>query len=378
MSDNSAIEWTDATWNPVVGCEKIAQGCKHCYAKTLHDKRHKAYQAGAKLPAQYAKPFEEVQLMPERLSQPLKWRKPKRIFVNSVSDLFHESVPFEFIAAVFGVMAACPQHVFQVLTKRPERMREFFEYIEQRAEMAKEVFPNDTHEWRREHLLSAQCLIHGLGETHKHRGVDFQWPLPQVWLGTSISTQKDADKNILELVKCPAAVRFVSAEPLIEDVDLWMVPQKCPACGAQAMRSLLADDGSCWELDHCEACDVRWWCQPHEQDVTPEARPFPKIDWVIVGGESGPGARPCDVAWIRSIVQQCKAAGVACFVKQLGSTPVSSRPADFENGDTITGEADLILRDRKGGDPSEWPEDLRVREFPAVDGALYRAVKGSQ
>src|SRR4051812_18556853 len=122
MSATTGIEWTDATWNPVVGCTKVSQGCKHCYAKTIHDLRHKAHLAGKAVAPQYAQPFETVQLKPERLTAPLGWRQPKRIFVNSVSDLFHDDVPIEYIASVWAVMALARRHTFQILTKRPARM----------------------------------------------------------------------------------------------------------------------------------------------------------------------------------------------------------------------------------------------------------------
>ncbi len=341
MSENSAIEWTDATWNPVVGCEKIAQGCKNCYAKTLHDKRHKAFQAGAKLPAQYAQPFETVQLMPERLSQPLKWRKPRRIFVNSVSDLFHESVPFEFIAAVFGVMAACPQHTFQVLTKRPARMREFFEWLS----LAKNRAGDDMDP----QLVCADAAGALLGSDN---GFDWavadgaRWPLKHVWLGTSISTQPDADRNIQEILQCPAAVHFVSAEPLLEDVSLW--GEEGEWLCVHPYPEFDADNGAPYYVGKHDDRTLR--CSVCEGQAV--------LDWVIVGGESGPGARPCDVAWIRSIVQQCKAAGVPVFVKQLGSRAMFTPRAYGGTGGWFD------MRDPKGGNPEEWPEDLRVREFP--------------
>jgi len=121
----TGIEWTDRVWNPTVGCTRVSDGCRHCYAFQLHDQRHAAYQAGKKLPIQYARPFKELQLVPDRLENPLHWRKPCRIFVNSMSDLFHDDVPDEFIDRVFAVMAMCPQHTFQVLTKRAEKMLQY-------------------------------------------------------------------------------------------------------------------------------------------------------------------------------------------------------------------------------------------------------------
>lgn len=303
MSDSTGIEWTDSTWNPVVGCTKVSQGCKNCYAKELHDKRHKAYLSGAQLPDQYALPFEAVQLMPERLTAPLHWRKPRRVFVNSVSDLFHEDVPDEFIDRVFAVMALSPQHTFQVLTKRPERMRAYLNTPMRGAEI-------DRADPRR---------IGGI----------YSNPLPNVWLGTSVEDQAAAEARIGELLETPAAVRFLSCEPLLGPVNLkpkFLHP-----------------------LDTITSVSTR------------QTWTVPRIGWVIVGGESGPGARPCDIGWIRSIVGQCQAAGTACFVKQVGAKPVGKwQPAA---GKILTPER---LPDRKGGNPDEWPEDLRVREFPEV------------
>ncbi len=124
MSGKTTISWTDVTWNPTVGCTRVSPGCKNCYAFTLHDMRHAAHKDGKNLPEQYAKPFTELQMIADRLEDPLHWKKPRMVFVNSMSDLFHEDVPDEFIDKVFAVMALCPQHTFQVLTKRPERMLE--------------------------------------------------------------------------------------------------------------------------------------------------------------------------------------------------------------------------------------------------------------
>lgn len=307
MSDTT-IEWTDKTWNPTVGCTRVSPGCKNCYAFALHDMRHKAYTAGKKLPAQYAKPFTTLQMIEDRLDEPLHWRKqPCRVFVNSVSDLFHEDVPAEFIRKVFGVMSTAGQHTFQVLTKRAERMMEWFAINSLSDCQAEYVAGN----------CSGLQTPTGRSRIRDDRSINGsggnRWPLPNVWLGVSVEDQPRADERTPLLLKTPAAVRFLSCEPLLGPIDFFYGPND-------------------WGL-------------------------LTGIDWVIVGGESGPDARPCDVTWIRSIVEQCKAAGVPCFVKQLGSAPYidhSPEPA-----------ASIIrLRDRKGGEPSEWSADLRVREFP--------------
>lgn len=254
----TGIEWTNRTWNPVVGCTKVSTGCKNCYAKTLHDLRHKAHGAGKAVPAQYAKPFEEVQLMPERLRAPLSWKKPQRVFVNSVSDLFHEDVPDQFLDRVFAVMALAKQHTFQVLTKRAERMKK---YITTRLRI--ESIYDQWHEF-----------------SGDPREAD-AWPLPNVWLGVSVENQAAADERIPHLLKTPAAVRFLSCEPLLGKLKLMVV-----GTGPQSVTPL----------------------HPDERGA--------QLSWVIVGGESGPGARPMEVGWARSIVEQCGGAGVPVFVKQ--------------------------------------------------------------
>jgi protein gp37 len=192
VSTTTGIEWTDATWNPVVGCDKVSQGCKFCYAKTLHDRRHRAHLAGKFVARQYAEPFESIQLMYDRLTAPLHWREPKRIFVNSVSDLFHEDVPDQFIAAVFAVMALAPQHDFQILTKRPQRMRSW-------------LADRD----RLEDIYAQWPSVSGAPEEVT------AWPLPNVWLGVSVENEDAARARIPALRATPAVVRFLSCEPLI-------------------------------------------------------------------------------------------------------------------------------------------------------------------
>lgn len=301
MSAETAIQWTDTTWNPVTGCTKVSAGCKHCYAERLAP-RVFAGQTVNELDVGsgrggYVRPrrFTDVRTHAERLDAPLRWKKPRRVFVNSMSDLFHEAVPFEFVDEVFIRMAFAVRHTFQVLTKRPARMLEWA--TKHIARLRASPFDED-----------AQKLIE-LGTL----------PLPNVWLGVSCENQEAADERIPLLLQTPAAVRFVSAEPLLGPIEFSDVTRRSD-CVAQLGKKAL--DG---------------------------------IDWVIVGGESGPQARACDVAWIRGIVRQCKAAGVACFTKQLGANPTE---------DGVGVACNWMIRDRKGGDPSEWPEDLRVREFP--------------
>lgn len=403
------IQWTDETWNPVTGCEKIAPGCKNCYADAEHKRRHKAYLAhggvypktGKPMPAQYAKPFESVQLHPDRLDAPLRMRRGRRIFVCSGADLFHDDVPFEYIAAVFGVMAACPQHTFQVLTKRPERALEFMAWLATQHGEAP-----DYHCWG----YAGKAGVVEL-DPDCYPSVGVKWPLPNVEFGVSLSDQGTADKNVPILLRIPAAVRFVSAEPLLggvcmhpflreqheyellrhgEDGD----PAECDRCAGEGWVNY-ADHPETWgedcpsQTDHPETCRECGGDGRTEWGRRLALAQESKLDWVIVGGESGPGARPCDVAWIRSIVSQCKAASVPVFVKQLGKYPVEDLSPDLVGQHpTVEGAPSsarawergdhgkrVRLSDPKGGTPQEWPADLRVREFPATasrEGAKNR------
>lgn len=223
----SGIEWTDETWNPVTGCTRVSPGCDHCYMFTLYPRLRAMGVRG------YEMTPDGVQLLPERLQVPLSWKKPRRVFVNSMADVFHPRVPFEFVYEMFSVMQRASDergHVFQVLTKRPGRATGWWERYEQ----------------------------------HFPKG----WPA-NVWIGTSVESQKYAPR-LTVLARIPASVRFVSAEPLLDSLDL-----------------------------------TPW--------LETEA-----IQWVIAGGESGPGARPMDLDWVRSLRDQTMRAGVAFFLKQLG------------------------------------------------------------
>jgi protein gp37 len=331
MAADTSIQWTDRTWNPTTGCTKISPGCGRCYIERTPPFRTKGIKfVDGSIP---------VTLYEDRLDTPLRWRKPQRIFVNSMSDLFHEDVPDAFIERVFSVMALAERHTFQVLTKRPERMLAWF-----RA--------------RRFDVKDHAILQSETGEcVYAH-----PWPLPNVWLGVSVENQHFADERIPLLLQTPAAVRFISAEPLLGPVDLERVENTQNL--AEGQRYIHALKGYAWDVFSADYYDV---CSIPGQ-----------LDWVIVGGESGAGARPFDVAWARSIVAQCQGAGVACFVKQLGRNVVVRNDGERDErwpGCTVPirddyepsyqGEdAPIDLRDSHGGDPAEWPEDLRVRQFP--------------
>lgn len=332
MSTGTGIEWTDATWNPIVGCTRVHAGCDHCYAVTMTHRLERMgqekYAGLTVLNKRGERHFNGVvRTVPEALTIPLKWRKPRRVFVNSMSDLFHKDVPFEFIDRVMAVMALCPRHTFQVLTKRPERAAEYFNDETLRIGAGGQLCANVAER------ISA--VIAEMGEPYISRAEGAAFPLPNLWLGCSVSDQATADAAIPHLLRCPAAVRFVSYEPALGPVDF-----------GDHLRP------SCYD--------------EHGEEYFPKA-----IDWLIVGGESGPGARPFDVAWARSAIEQCRAAGVACFVKQLGRVVGETNPSGESVrawGDTLIVKSDdgvrYMLKDSHGGDWSEWPEDLRVREWP--------------
>lgn len=351
MSATTSIEWTDRSWNPVRGCSVISPGCVNCYAmKFAHrfSAPGKPYAGLTKQTKAGPQWTGVVRTVEDALLEPLSWRKPARIFVNSMSDLFHEDVPDEFIAAVFGVMAACPQHTFQVLTKRAARLPQFFEWLDAQEEPGE---PRLEVVWQA--LCAEKESVGDQGPLHtKHCAAPSgPWPLPNVWLGVSCENQEQADKRIPLLLDTPAAVRWVSAEPLLSAINLRRVQMP----NFQGDLDALSNIGS-----------------------------LPELDWVVVGGESGPGARECDVAWVRDVVRQCRSASVPVFVKQLGQHVIDRNDAGFEGdpGDSWTPETRyeeltsqgwqgdpvrIRLRNRKGGDLTEWPVDLRVREYPRVE-----------
>jgi protein gp37 len=310
----SKIEWTDQTANWIVGCTKISAGCAHCYAATS------ANSARLQQFDQYSKVVDgngnwngHIEFVPKVLDDLLKGKKQRRVFTPSMSDPFHPSVKDGWIDRFIATAYVTPHITYQVLTKRPERMYQYFDELDLRR------------------------LVPFVREANDKRGdlTDYRWklPLPNLHLGVSVENQAAADERIPWLLKTPAAKRFLSVEPLLEKVDLsaWMHLRPCP--------QHLAEKQAGWgHLD----CDCQEWRQKHI------ANGMPSISQVIVGGESGPGARPFHLEWARSLQQQCQAAGTAFFLKQVGGNP-------------FLGGEPLKLKDRKGGDLMELPEDLRIR-----------------
>lgn len=294
MSDDTGIEWTHVpgykgrTWNPVRGCTKISPGCKHCYAEAFAERWRG-------VPGHPYEQGFDLRLVPEKLDEPLRKTKPHVYFVNSMSDLSHDDVPFEYIAAVFGVMAATPRHTFQVLTKRPARMLEFFDWLARQGGGPRTHVCWATLAAERETEAGDGGPFH----TKYCAKPDGPWPLPNVWLGVSVEDRKYGVPRIDVLRKIPAAVRFLSVEPLLEDLG--------------------------------------------DLDLT-------GIDWVIIGGESGRKARPFAVEWALRIVKQCRAQGVPVFVKQPGNHPTAAGGLV-----PIRSKSDRAALARYGLDIREWP-----------------------
>lgn len=279
MADRTHIQWTDSTWNPVTGCTRVSPGCENCYIELAPPFRiegrrftdrdgERSHKIGSAT---------DVRLHPERLDQPLRWKRPRRIFVNSLSDLFHEAVSDVYIARVFAVMAQASQHTFQVLTKRHGRMRA---------------------------LLNSPDFMQVVAEKYRGEGRGpfaeieaLPWPIPNVWLGVTVENQEWADKRIPALLDTPAAVRFLSCEPLLGPVSL--TPCNCPTSSTLG----------CARHNFGSLTDT----QINARDLH-----YPAIDWVICGGESGPNARPMHPDWARSLRDQCTTAGVPFFFKQWG------------------------------------------------------------
>ncbi len=268
----TSIEWTAGpngepgmSWNPVTGCDLVSPGCGRCYAKNIATR----FAGGKGFPNGFA-----VTLRPERLTDPLTWRKPTRVFVNSMSDLWHRDIPAAYVAAVFAVMARTPQHTYLVLTKRPARMRSLLEHDARRLQ--EQADPED-----------AAVLA------------EADWPLPHVQLGISAEDQHWLQVRESELLATPNAVPWISAEPLYGPLRL-----------SAALREHLS--------------------------------------WLVIGGESGPGATAMPLSWAYDLIDQCRAAGIAPYVKQLGSAWARTNGAAHS----------------KGGNPEEWPFDLRIRDYP--------------
>jgi protein gp37 len=293
MGKITGIEWTDSTWNPIRGCSRVSEGCRNCYAESvaaLFSSPGRAYEGLAMFKGGDARWTGEVRFIEKHLADPLGWKEPSKIFVNSMSDLFHPGVKHEWLASIFDVMARAPQHTYQILTKRPERMFDA--------------------------LLTAQAIGADFERTYGHI-----WPPPNWWFGVSVEDQATANHRLPILARCPAATRFVSYEPALGPVNF------AAAMGGDP-RAVLA------------------------------------FDWIIVGGESGPRARPMHPDWPRSVRDLCSELGIPFFFKQWGEW----MPRDPQNQKEATRIAQLesgVVMSRIGKhDAGAILDGMQWRQFP--------------
>ena len=307
MADKTAIEWTDATWNPITGCKVLSAGCKHCYAMKLAGGRlkHHPTREGLTIDTKAGPVWNgEVRLNWSMLGDPGKWKRPRRIFVCAHADLFYEAVSDEWIDLVFAVMAANPQHTFQVLTKRADRMRAYLS--------APERLRRIYNQWSSVSSKPAEAQA---------------WPLPNVWLGVSAEDQHTADDRIPDLLATPAAKRWISAEPLLGPLDLLHV------------RAVEVDGKYGESMSFYDALVGRYVSRSRGYHSSSSA--IKALDWVVLGGESGAGARPMNPQWARSVRDQCVIAGVPFLFKQWGEyVSVSEVEGDgehftFKDGRTV-------------------------------------------
>lgn len=356
MSENSKIEWTDATWNPIRArlrepievarpdgtlrviqpwgyhCEHISHGCRNCYAETMNGRMLPAWGTGLKYNVPNREKV-EIFLDEQELLKPLRWRKPRNVFPCSMTDWCADFVTDEMRDQMMAVAALCPQHTFQFLTKRADRCADYF------STGPSYDFPGCSARYR-DILNAADRYIRGrFPKTCSIAISDPQrFPLPNVLLGFSAENQQCFDSRREHMRKLAAAGWKVwcSAEPLLSHINMEAaIAPPCSEC-AHSEQGRTANG-------HCAI--VNGLC--HKAGLS----------WVVVGGESGHGARPMNVEWVRDIVRQCRDAGGLVFVKQLGARPY--RDSSVRNDASY-----LCLKDRKGGDMAEWPEDLRVREVP--------------
>ncbi len=345
----TSIEWTEHSINPIRAkrrstgamghyCQKISPGCANCYASRLQTRFGMPEFGGA------GKPISadlSIFLDKEKLNEVRKRRKPTTYFWCDMSDLFGDWVPDEWIDQCFATMAWTHQHTHQVLTKRSKRMMEYSATLAAMTRQQRGV------RWARS--MHRGTMLERFVNDKMEAGAD--WPLPNVWLGVSVEDQARVDERVPHLLQTPAAIRFLSCEPLLGPIDLtkWL------------------------DNDVSFAIEGRMGGVPDRAEYV--VKP-PLLHWLIAGGESGFDARPCAIEWIRQLRDQCQAAGVPIFIKQLGREPTLDRlPEHHEQPGTWSikveaknGKWSLRLVSPKGGKPSEWPEDLRVRQMPAIAG----------
>ncbi|MCM2472118.1 phage Gp37/Gp68 family protein [Rhizobium sp. CG5] len=318
MADHTKIEWTDATWNPITGCSLVSPGCTNCYAMKLAGTRLKHHPSREGLTKDSkAGPVwtGEVRFNEQWLDQPLLWTKPRMIFVCAHGDLFAEGVTDAWLDQIFAVMALSPRHTFQVLTKRPERMRAYLS----NPETVQRVYD----------LVMDMVVVDGVKailttpRTHDvapagNKVMLGLWPLPNVWCGVSVEDQKRAVERIPVLLQTPATIRWISAEPLLGLINLTTIDVDNDSFVDALNIRLWGDEIENWQgtEQDWETSFMDWYNLAEMPD--PELEILPRLDWVVVGGESGRAAHPMHPDWARSLRDQCAAAGVPFLFKQWG------------------------------------------------------------
>lgn len=332
MGDDTSISWTDSTWGIVRGCTRISAGCANCYAETMAGRFSdpgQAFHMFADRNRAGSKWTGKVELVANALDRPLRWRRPRTIFTTSMADVFHEKLTNEEIAAIFGVMAATPHHTYQVLTKRAQRMREWFEWMQVEIDRDGDPWTTLMQETTRRMPADSKAWAKYLEEhDHKEDACFEPWPLPNVWPGVSVENQ-EASHRIDDLIRVPAARRFLSCEPLIGPLAIGL------------LGTLPADaTGGAYVMTH------------------------ERIDWVIAGCESGPGARPCDVTWLRALRNECAETGTAFFLKQ----------AEAELDHSVVPARAIIEPGDNSREKGRGPRGLPIIELPYLDGEQHDAM----
>ena len=309
MGDNTGISWTDATWNPVIGCRRVSPGCENCYAERqavrLGNMGQQDYEGLTNGDLKKPRWSGIARFLPGRLDQPIRWKRPGKIFVNSMSDLFHSDVSFEEIAAIFGVAAMAPQHIFQLLTKRHVRMEEFFLWAAGDGRREGDTIVDDC-------IMRALEQLHWVDDAPAGEYEQADWPLPNVWLGVSVEDQARANFRIPYLLMCPARVHWLSCEPLLGAVDIQ----------------------EAYESGNYELYNGN------------------QIEWVVVGGESGPGARPMHPEWAEHLRDQCLGFEIPSHFKQWGNWSTIYRcedDPDFRNPPEVNNHTKRRWLNYEGG-----------------------------
>ncbi|HLO88789.1 MAG TPA: DUF5131 family protein [Nostocaceae cyanobacterium] len=377
MSKDSPIQWCGSTWPIVTGCEFASDGCPNCYAM-LESWIH-SHHPNPKISGVFAGTVRkssngklmwtgEVFCHPQRLDWVLNWGNwvnPELVFVCNLGDLFHEKVPFEFVDQAIAYMILASWNKYQILTKRPQRMLEYFTTPDRKEKIQNvlvsawnKVMENPSRKIKA--MLESPLHSNWLLEQTQNLTL----PLDNVWLGVSVCNQEDADNFIEPLLQTPAAIRYLSLEPLLGDIDLsnWLI---CPNCNGERLfkvvRTGLRSGRAGYSV--CPECNGSRWRN--------------KLHWAIIGGESGKlkGVRPTYIKHLRSVFQQLQDARISTFVKQLGKFPIiepedNSFPSKSFGNKTGNPELDgrqVLLKDKKGGDINEFPKDLKVREYPVIE-----------